>query len=256
MLMNYLCYFLLACRMRWHNGSCYCCPVLSLMSNPGMASSPVSSQLDIFTKSVMPWSTCTPKRRRLFTGATMNVAKNCKKKTWRVEPCVSTVDHLESFFGYLCSSCRDIKPENILLDKDQHAKLGECLLQAGLCCAFLIFFYLFLSPSPGSNLGKLPSSWGKLSIHSDLCRSMISMHAHPMCGLCGVRFCDRWPYHIDPHSNLTLSRATFCGTPDYLAPEMIRGEGHNESLDMWEMGVLLHLGEVMTLTRNLMICVM
>lgn len=119
------------------------------MSNPGMASSPVSSQLDIFTKSVMPWSTCTPKRRRLFTGATMNVAKKCKKK-WRVEPYVSTVDHLESFFGCLCSSCRDIKPENILLDKDQHAKLADfgwsnVLENVSYRLVFAVLSSLFLS---------------------------------------------------------------------------------------------------------------
>lgn len=35
-------------------------------------------------------------------------------------------------------------------------------------------------------------------------------------------------------------RETFCGTLDYLAPEMITGTGHDESVDMWNMGVLLY----------------
>ena len=33
-------------------------------------------------------------------------------------------------------------------------------------------------------------------------------------------------------------RNTFCGTLDYLSPEMLRGEHHDSKVDVWAVGVL------------------
>ncbi|XP_073045274.1 serine/threonine-protein kinase D6PKL1-like [Primulina eburnea] len=142
---------------------------------------------------------------------------------------------------------RDLKPENVLVREDGHIMLSD--FDLSLRCA--------VSPTliRASAFDSDPSKRGAAFCVQPACIEPTSACIQPSCFLPRIfpsknkkRF-GRPPAEPGKTSGTlpelvaepTAARSmSFVGTHEYLAPEIIKGEGHGSAVDWWTFGVFLH----------------
>lgn len=123
----------------------------------------------------------------------------------------SCVDALHQL-GYIH---RDLKPENFLIDSSGHVKLTDFGLAAG-----------FLAPA------KIESMRIKLQSVGD----MVSTFGRPMEERTAAERRENYRSLREREVNYAKS---IVGSPDYMAPEVLKGEEYDFTVDYWSLGCML-----------------
>lgn len=123
----------------------------------------------------------------------------------------SCVDALHQL-GYIH---RDLKPENFLIDSTGHVKLTDFGLAAGM-----------LAPA------KIESMRIKLESVGDV----VSPFGRPMEERSAAERRDNYRSLRERDVNYAKS---IVGSPDYMAPEVLKGEEYNFTVDYWSLGCML-----------------
>ncbi|GER29509.1 protein kinase [Striga asiatica] len=138
---------------------------------------------------------------------------------------------------------RDLKPENVLVREDGHIMLSD--FDLSLRCS--------VSPTLVKSSNSNPNSKASAHCMQPTCLQPTSCMVQPTCF--GPRKPKRYQKprkttemqhsQVSPLPELiaepTNARSmSFVGTHEYLAPEIIKGEGHGSAVDWWTFGIFLY----------------